>query len=518
MNLLSVLLTALLAAASLDAIAQIDLRLTRVTALENVVDIKHAGDGSGRLFLVQDTGAIRILKRDGLMQAPFLDLTGRTEFGQLSIAFPPDFENTGRFYLAYPDDTGNPGLSVPSNHFVSRFQVSDSNPDRADPESEETLVRIEPRFSSPNGGGKLQFGPDGMLYYAFGDGGTCCDDEGNGQDTQTLLGKILRIDVSPDTGFAIPADNPFVNDAEVLNEIWAIGLRNPRYMAFDRITGEHFVVDLGRQITEINLQPPGASGQNYGWARFDGSECFQGPCNDSGQIAFPIVEIEDMDAGPDTEVGGQVYRGLDYPALQGLYLYGDSSSGRIWGLKTDGTVDNMLLRDPAERAPGISTFGEDEVGNVYVAVTSPLSESGVFLISDGAPVAPSRPIVAAHSGTYVVDGLPDQGFFITVDENASGPFLFFAWFTFLDGEPFWLVGIEFFVEGDANVVTPVSTRRGPGFLDFSGTGVEADEIGTMSFTAESCTRFRVDYDFDQFGVGSLDLDKLTGVKGLACED
>ncbi|MDX1568883.1 MAG: PQQ-dependent sugar dehydrogenase [Xanthomonadales bacterium] len=494
-------------------LAQIDLRLTQVTDVTSVVDIKHAGDGSDRLFLVRQFGDIRILKAGTLLETPFMDIRPQITIGQeqglLSIAFPPDHAASGRFYVYYTDDFGR--------GTISRFQVQANNRDLADLTSEEVLLTVNQPFPNHNGG-RLEFGPDGMLYFGFGDGGSANDPEGNAQNPRTLLGKLIRIDVSTDVDYAIPPDNPFVGDPDVRDEIWALGLRNPWRIAFDRMTGELYIADVGQQeIEEVNRQPAGTGGQNYGWDRFEGNRCFEGDCNQSG-LTFPILEYPHSEGCSIT--GGQVYRGLDYPALQGIYLFGDFCSGTIWGVRSNETQHMVLLSTDLM----ITTFGEDEVGNVYVAHggggtgAKGTGPRGVYLISDGAPVEDSRPIVGQHTGTYVVDGLPDQGFFLTVDENASGPFMFFAWFTFLDGEPFWLVGVEFFSEGDASVVVPVGTRRGPGFLDFSGDSAQAEDFGTMSFTAVSCTQFRVDYEFDDFGAGSLVLDKLTGVKDFACED
>ena len=484
------------------AIGQIDLQLTQVSDLRGVVDIKHAGDGSGRLFFVTQAGQVHVFQNGTLRDQLFLDLQGDislgNERGLLSIGFPPDHAETRRFYVWYTDPEG---FTV-----LARMRTG-TDPNVADESTLEIVLRLFQPFANHNGG-RIEFGPDGYLYLSIGDGGSGGDPEGNGQDPSTLLGSIVRLDVSPAEGFAIPPDNPFVGHATAREEIWAYGLRNPWRIAFDRMTGDLWIADVGQnEREEINLQPAAsAGGENYGWNIMEGTRCFAGDCNTTG-LTPPIFEYS-HDLGCSI-TGGQVYRGLDYPRLQGLYFYGDFCGRQIWGLRAGASVQNTLL---AQTDLNITTFGEDEVGNIYVSGAG----SGIFLISDGEPVAASRPIVGQHSGTWVVAGLPDQGFFINVGEDGSGPFLFFAWFTFLDGEPFWLVGNQAYAEGDASVVVAVQRLEGPNFLDFSAANATRTEIGTMAFTAVSCDAFTVDYDLGELGAGRLDLQRLTGTKDFAC--
>ncbi len=486
------------------ASAQIDLRLTEVASLAGVVDIKHAGDQSGRLFLVLKSGAVRILKDGELLTEPFLELSdqvsGGPEQGLLSVAFAPDYAQSGRFYVYFTDLVGS---SV-----MARYRIS-SDPDIADPQSRQVLL-IQPQPFGNHNGGRLEFGPDGMLYLGLGDGGSANDPLGAGQDTGTVLGSIIRLDVSGDGDYAIPPNNPFVS-GEGADEIWAYGLRNPWRMAFDRLTGDLYIADVGQNLVEeIDFQPAASSGgENYGWNIREGSHCFVGDCDTPG-LTDPVWEYLHGE-GNCSITGGQVYRGPDYPAMVGRYLYGDFCSGRIWAYHHPSRT-NELLSDG--QVSNILTFGEDERGNVYV------SASGrVFLLSDGPPViTPSGvPIDGSTSGTYVVEGLNDQGFFVTVGQNPSGVFLFVAWFTFDEsGNPRWLVGVDFFEPGAISVSLLMQEVRGLNFLDFSSDSAERIDFGTMTFTQLECGTLEADFNFGAAGAGSLTLDKLTNIEGRDC--
>jgi glucose/arabinose dehydrogenase len=326
------------------------------------VAITHAGDGSGRLFVIEQQGAVRIIKDGALQAVPFLNITDRvlsgSERGLLGIAFPPGFSTKGYFYVNYtraPD-----GATT-----ISRFHVT-NNPDIADPNSEETLLTIGQPFANHNGG-QIAFSPrDGYLYIGMGDGGSGGDPLNLAQDFNSLLGKMLRIDVeSGVTPYAIPSDNPLLNG--VRSEIWALGLRNPWRFSFDRLTHDLYMGDVGQSSREeINFQPASSTGgENYGWRILEGSLCFDPPvgCVPPLNYAPPVAEYDHSQGCSVT--GGVVYRGIRHPFMQGTYVYGDFCTGRIWRLKRSGAVrQNTLLIDTPFQ---ISAFGEDEAGEVYVA-------------------------------------------------------------------------------------------------------------------------------------------------------
>ncbi|HET6719255.1 MAG TPA: PQQ-dependent sugar dehydrogenase [Rhodocyclaceae bacterium] len=321
------------------------------------VHITHAGDGSGRLFVSERSGVVRIVRSGVVAATPFLDLTTLVqsadgEQGLLAIAFPPSFATRGNFYVHY---TGQSGIG---DTVLARYAVS-AVADVADPASALTLLTAVQPFTNHNGG-QLAFGPDGMLYLALRDGGGVGDPLANAQNPGSPLGKILRLDVESTTGIVIPPDNPFAN------EVWALGLRNPWRFSFDRASGDLYIGDVGEaRFEEIDFSPFGAvGGQNYGWNVMEGLHCFADPSCDSSAFTAPVAEY--AHGGGDCAVtGGFVYRGAQYPSLQGIYFYGDFCSGRIWGLRRVGTAwENQLLLVSNLQ---ISSFGEDEAGNLYVA-------------------------------------------------------------------------------------------------------------------------------------------------------
>ena len=330
-----------------------------VTGLSGVTDIQNAGDGSGRLFLVQQNGLIRVMRNGGLLAAPFLDIRAKThqdgERGLLGLAFPPGFGGKQRFYLDYTDLNGDT--------VIAQYRVP-AGGDAADPASEVVLLKIAQPFANHNGG-QVRFGPDGNLYVAMGDGGSGGDPLGNGQNLGSLLGKLLRIDVESSPGQArIPVDNPFVNAAGARGEIWAYGLRNPWRFSFDRVTGDLWIADVGQDTyEEVDFQPAaGHGGENYGWNRTEGLHCFQTGCRTEG-LTLPIAEYPHT-AGACSVTGGFVYRGRLSPGMRGLYLYGDYCTGQMWGLEPQGkTWSNRPL---LASGFNITTFGEDEVGELYV--------------------------------------------------------------------------------------------------------------------------------------------------------
>ena len=332
-----------------------------VGGLVQPVFVTHAGDGSDRLFIVERHGHIRIHENGALLPEAFMNIdprvgSGGQEQGLLGLAFEPDYETSGRFYVYY---TNNAGAST-----LSRFAVKATDPNVADIGSEEVLLTVNQPFSNHNGG-MLAFGPDGMLHVALGDGGLAADPAVNGQNLASLLGKILRLDVSGATGYDIPDDNPFAGLAGVRPEIWAYGLRNPWRFSFDTATGDLYIADVGQfEIEEVDFEPAGdAGGRNYGWNLFEGhgihSTGVRVPTDLPG-FAWPVHEYTHAEGCSVT--GGYVYRGSAAPGLAGTYVFGDFCSGTIWGLQP-GTWTRTTL---ASTGFFISSFGEDEAGGLYV--------------------------------------------------------------------------------------------------------------------------------------------------------
>jgi glucose/arabinose dehydrogenase len=334
------------------------------SGLESPVDIQFADDGTARMFVVEQAGRIRIFQGAQLEAAPFLDITDRVdsngdEQGLLGLAFHMQYAKTGLFFVNYTDHH--------HHNVIARFRVS-SDPDRADPTSEKTLISIDDPFPNHNGG-VLAFGPDGYLYAGLGDGGSSGDPFGNGQNTNTLLGKILRVDVDGGDPYAIPADNPFANGGGS-PEVWAYGLRNPWRLSFDRSTGDLFIADVGQNLwEEVDFLPAGSSpGTNLGWNYREGKHSYSGAPPPSLQLTDPVAEYSHGEGGCAV-TGGHVYRGA-MREWQGIYLYGDYCSGEIWGLMhqagaaPDAGWQSRLL---FETGANITTFGEDPNGEVYFA-------------------------------------------------------------------------------------------------------------------------------------------------------
>jgi glucose/arabinose dehydrogenase len=332
-----------------------------IDGLNLPIGLAHAGDGSWRLFVLEQTGLIRIIHDGNLLPQPFLDISDRVsccgERGLLGLAFPPNYSENGNFYVNYTDRNGDT--------VIARFSVSD-NPDRALIESEERLLQVPQPYGNHNGG-VVEFGPDGYLYLGLGDGGSAGDPQGYGQTLDTLLGKILRLDVHGGDPYDIPPDNPFASpgDDRGLLEIWAYGLRNPWRFSFDRLTGDLYIADVGQNAwEEINFLPAGSpGGANFGWNYFEGNHPHRGDPPPDLELVFPVAEY-DHSLGCSV-TGGVVYRGSALPAWDGVYLYGDYCSGNVWGLvrNTEGEWQEELL---FETGVLITSFGEDEVGEVYL--------------------------------------------------------------------------------------------------------------------------------------------------------
>lgn len=391
-----------------------EIELVEVTSgLDEPVHIAHAGDGSGRLFVVEQAGQIKIIE-NGAIQGTFLDITervidGGNEEGLLSVAFPPDYATAAdkHFYVYYTNND--------SNNVVARYGLL--NADQADPNSEEIILTLNHPGQTNHNGGQLVFGPDdGYLYLAPGDGGGSGDPNNNAQNLNSLLGKILRIDVetgNPAT-YTIPTSNPFTQTAGARDEIWALGLRNPWRFSFDRQTGDLYIGDVGQgDYEEIDFQPAASSGgENYGWRILEGNHCFNPSpeCVPPANYSAPILEYEQDVSGEDncSVTGGLVYRGSSNYRMQGVYFYGDFCSGRIWGLKQEsGVWHNVLLSDTSHR---ISTFGEDENGNLYLAHRADNGNGTIFQIVDtGSPnLSPST------KSASPVAGDPGESFTFTI--------------------------------------------------------------------------------------------------------
>ncbi len=341
-----------------------------ITGLEQPVFVTHAGDGSNRLFVVERRGLIWVYADGQTGATPFLDIRDRVtdagqEQGLLGLAFDPAFGESGAFWVNYTAGRGDTTLS--------RFTISADDASQSDPDSEQVLLTIDQPAGNHNGG-MVAFGPDGMLYMGTGDGGAANDRYANGQNPATLLGKMLRLDVTSLPGsYAIPDDNPWIatpwNGQDVRDEVWAVGLRNPWRYSFDRLTGDLWIGDVGQNIFEeihfVAANSPG--GLNFGWPIMEATHCFPDSalCDPTG-LEIPVTDYQHGADGCSV-TGGYVYRGQQVPILGGVYFYSDYCSGNIWAIypaaSAIGGWQNSLL---AKSQGTISSFGEDEAGELYV--------------------------------------------------------------------------------------------------------------------------------------------------------
>ena len=325
-----------------------------VSGLSRPVNLKNASDE--RLFIIEKIGRIRVVQDGSLLDSPFLNIEDRVggrgnEQGLLGLAFHPNYAESGLFYVNYTDKDGNT--------VISRFQAT-SDPNVADPNSEMVLLRVNQPFRNHNGGG-MAFGPDGYLYLGLGDGGSAGDPQSNGQNLDTFLGKILRIDVDSGEPYTIPADNPFGS------EVWAYGLRNPWRFSFDSQTSDLYIGDVGQnQWEEIDFVAAGTPGGiNFGWSILEGTHPYNGSQQEG--LVPPVAEYS-HDQGCSI-TGGYVYRG-SMPEWNGIYLYGDYCMGTVWGLiHSDGSWQNQVLFSVGGN---ITSFGQDNAGEVYLVLDNGL--------------------------------------------------------------------------------------------------------------------------------------------------
>jgi glucose/arabinose dehydrogenase len=328
------------------------------------LDLEQPGDNSGRLFVVEQGGTIRIIQNGAVLPQPFLNISGKVinqgEMGLLGITFHPSFQANRKFYVNYVRNAGGQIQSV-----IAEYLVSAADPNQADPVSERILLTVDQTGNFPNHkAGQLAFGNDGFLYFGLGDGGSEGDPLGNGQNTQTLLGKMMRIDVnatSPGKQYGAPSDNPFAAGGG-LPEIYAVGFRNPWRFSFDRPSGRLFVADVGQDnFEEIDIVQKGG---NYGWGTMEAAHCFKPAtgCNMTGLI-LPVVEIPHPEA--EAVMGGFIYHGAALSGMQGMYIFGDLN-GKIWRLMENPA--NIFVRAQlADTGFNISSFGQDSAGELYVA-------------------------------------------------------------------------------------------------------------------------------------------------------
>lgn len=350
------------------------------TGLDLPVDLQNADDD--RLFAVEKNGTISIINADGSVESTFfLDITDRVvnnagERGLLGLAFHPNYADNGYFYVNYTTTSGTT--------IVSRFSVT-ADANLADAGSEMILMQVEQPFNNHNGG-CLQFGPDGYLYIGLGDGGSGNDPFDLSQDPQELLGKMLRIDVDNGSPYGIPADNPFIGNPDVLDEIWALGLRNPWRYSFDRQTGDMWIGDVGQgSFEEIDFEPASSTGGlNYGWKCREGFSPANGNSDDCENFdpsiaTDPVHDYPTSFSFGKSVTGGYVYRGTENPDFVGQYIYGDFVTGRIWSLSPDGSggFTNQELLDWTDN--NLSSFGEDADGEMYVVA---FQEGNIYKIID----------------------------------------------------------------------------------------------------------------------------------------
>jgi len=392
---------------------QLDTRLF-ATGLNQPIGIENAGDA--RLFIIEKAGAIAIINADGSLQNNrFLDIRERInsdgERGLLGLAFHPNYTSNGYFYVNYTDTSGNT--------VVSRFSV-DPNDENIALENSELQLLTFAQLENNHNGGDVTFGPDGKLYIASGDGGGAGDPQGNGQDLSTLLGTIIRLDVDISTPY-IPADNPFVNDndATTRGEIWAYGLRNPFRISFDSTNGDFWIADVGQGLfEEVNKVTGNPAGINYGWRCFEGNSVFNNngaSCIDGPSPHTPPLLDYDHSNGRASVTGGYVYRGTEFPNLQGVYIFADFSSGELASIDTSNT---LKFQTPSMGSLWTS-FGTDFNKNLYAVSINP---GNVYKIVDAIALGVSENDFS--KSVTVFPNPSSQKFFISLQEQAASVSIF----------------------------------------------------------------------------------------------
>ena len=391
------------------------------SGLSSPVDISNAGDGTNRLFIVEKAGIIKIIANGIVLSTPFLNIdplvnSFANERGLLGMEFHPDYETNGFFFVNY---TNNSGSTT-----ISRFKVSDTDSNIADPNSEKVMIQISQPFSNHNAG-DLKFSPiDNYLYIPMGDGGSGGDPGCRAQDSTLLLGKMLRIDVDQNVNtspyYGIPADNPYINFLNVPDEIWAFGLRNPWRFSFDSKTGDMWMADVGQNVKEeVNFQPfTSTGGENYGWAIMEATECFDSnPINNncvnglpscfSNTYTGPIFSyFQNFSSGGYSITGGYVYRGCKYTELYGYYLVTDYVTRNTWIVDSNGAGTQMV-----DTPNGVATFGENEDGELFLATLS----GGIYEIRE--TTYPEILTLTAADG--VLDGVYQAADSIIIGSNVT---------------------------------------------------------------------------------------------------
>lgn len=391
-----------------------------VDGLVDPVHITAPKDGSGRLFVCERPGVVRVIKDGKLLAKPFLDIRDKTlssfvEEGLYCIEFHPKFKENGIVYVSYAD------LWFNGSTLITEYHISKDNPDKADADSARVIMQIDYPYCNHHGG-KVAFAPDGYLYIGVGDGGWEGDVIDSGQDLHTWLGKMLRIDVNsstPDRAYNIPKDNPFITPLQQMTlfgvselafskihprakpEIWAYGIRNPWTFSFDRKTGDLYIADVGQNFwEEIDFQPAASKGgENYGWKLLHGSHPFPIELEKGAPRigVLPVAEYNHVDQGTCV-VGIGVYRGKEFPSLEGVYFLADWGSGKVWGLERDdaGKWQMQELLDLDTKVLPTSG-GEDEEGNLYLTHAA---------ATYGGPVDPYQSERGALWKIYAADKVP----------------------------------------------------------------------------------------------------------------
>jgi glucose/arabinose dehydrogenase len=341
---------------------------TVVTGLVNTVFLTVAPNDPTRLFILEKDGRIRVVKNGVLLATPFLDITAKTtkggEQGLLGMAFAPDYQTSGRFFVSYTA----PGGGAAGHSVIARYQVS-ADPDVAG--TAEVVVLTVDQFASNHNGGMIAFGPDGYLYFGLGDGGGGGDPQETGQDRSDLLGSMLRLDVSGGT-YTVPPDNPYVDSTAFRPELWNYGLRNPWRWSFDRLTHDLYIADVGQgQHEEVNVVAANAGGgQDFGWDDMEGLACYEDANCASNTALRPVIDYLHT-GGACSVTGGYVYRGSAIPALQGHYLYGDYCAGWVRSFRrVNGQAVDQADRPGLSPGFGITSFGEDGAGELYIVIQS----------------------------------------------------------------------------------------------------------------------------------------------------